>query len=131
MPKASLRAPLEISRGAIAAHGNRKLRTGVANFADEIPSSAVGQTNIGDQDIIISLGNFFKSFLFRTSTPDGMSDVFEVEAKRLEGVWVVFHDKYSQQAGRFQDTRHTSWNRMSIPQRLRNSRISLVAEQIV
>ena len=131
MPKASLRAPLEISRRAIAAHGDRKLRAGVANFADEIPSSAVGQTNIGDQDIIISLGNFFKSFLFRTSTPDGMSDVFEVEAKRLEGVWVVFHDKYSQQARRFQDTHHTSWNRMSVPQRLRNGRIFLVAEHIV
>ena len=131
MPKASLRAPLEISCRAIAAHGNRKLRTGIANFADEIPSSAVGQTNIGDEDIIMSLGDFFKGFLFRASTLDGMSDVLQVEAKRLKGVWMVFHDKYSQQAGRFQDTRHTSWNRVSVPQRLRNSRISLVAEHIV
>ena len=131
MPKASLRAPLEISRGAIAAHGNRKLRTGIAHFADEIPSIAVGEANIGDEDIIISLRDTVKGFLFRASTSDGVSDVFEVEAKRLKGIWVVLHDKYSQQAGRFQDTRHMSWNRMSIPQRLRNSRISLVAEHIV
>lgn len=98
MPKPSLRAPLVISRRAIAAHGNRKSRAGVANFADEIPSIAVGKANIGDEDIIISLGNFFKGFLFRASSPDGMSHVFEVETKRLEGVRVVFHDKYSQQA---------------------------------
>ena len=126
MPKASLCAPLEIGRGAIAAHSNRKLRTRIAHFADQIPSIAVGEANIGDEDIIISLGNTFKGFLFGASTPDAVSDVFEVQAKRLKGVRVVFHDKYSQQVGRFQDTRH----RLEFACRLRNSRISLLTEHI-
>ena len=64
MAKASLRAPLAISRGAIAAHGDRKLRTGIANFPDQIPSVAVGEANIGDEDIIISPGIFLSASSF-------------------------------------------------------------------
>jgi hypothetical protein len=79
MAKASFSTPLAISHRAIAAHGDGKLRTEVPHFPDQIPSVSVREANIGDQDIVIFPGNFLERLFLRASTPNGMSDVPEVE----------------------------------------------------
>ena len=94
MAKASFGTPLAISHRAIAAHGDGKLRTAVSHFSDQIPSVSVREVDVGDKDIAISLGNFLERLLLRASTPNGMSDVLQVETQCIQCVGVVFNDEY-------------------------------------
>ena len=64
--KTGFGAPLTISPGTIAAYGYGIIRTRILYFFQDFPAIAIGQINIGDENVTVRLWYFLECLRFAT-----------------------------------------------------------------
>ena len=64
--KTGFGAPLTISPRTVAAYGYGIIRTQILYFSQDVPASAIGQINIGDENVTVRPWYFLECLRFAT-----------------------------------------------------------------